>query len=66
MKDKNRVNGLEALNTDDGRMVANSEDIEKEILQFYGMLVGKPSDKLSGLDIEVLRNRNQVSVIHDY
>lgn len=46
---------MTTLTKDDGTLMSNHEDIENEILEFYGNLMGKANEYLAGINIVAMR-----------
>lgn len=46
---------------DDGTLLSNQKDIENEISEFYGNLMGKANENLVGIDIVSMREGSQLS-----
>jgi hypothetical protein len=52
---------LRAIYKEDGTLLTNHEDIEQEVLQLYGNLMGRADDNLRGIDIVAMRTGPQIS-----
>ncbi|KAK2357064.1 hypothetical protein QL285_094373 [Trifolium repens] len=60
LKAKHRQCALRAIYKEDGTLLTNHEDIEQEVLQLYGNLMGKADDNLRGIDIVAMRTGPQI------
>ncbi|XP_058784780.1 uncharacterized protein LOC131659636 [Vicia villosa] len=61
LREKNKKTSLSKLEDSYGNKMITFDDMEKEILQFYGDLIGHNTSKLVQVDIEVLRRGKQIS-----
>ncbi|XP_058741457.1 uncharacterized protein LOC131613836 [Vicia villosa] len=64
LKSKNKAAGIYALEDSNGMEVTGQDSIEREVLKFYGDLIGKASNQLRHINVEVLRSGNQLSHAH--
>ncbi|XP_058723365.1 uncharacterized protein LOC131595109 [Vicia villosa] len=60
LKEKNRQASLHKLEDKNGRSLTEFTDMENEILNFYGELIGTASPSLPHVDIEALRRGRQL------
>lgn len=63
VRGRNKVNGIHKLEDANEKIITDTKDREQEILRFYNALIGTPTAKLKHVDIEVLRNGNQLKDI---
>lgn len=61
IKAMRNANNMNILQTEDGTLITQSEEIEEEVLRFYKKLIGTAEAELNGIDIPVMRQRYQVS-----
>ncbi|KAI5385305.1 hypothetical protein KIW84_072053 [Lathyrus oleraceus] len=62
MNDKAKQNQTEmaSICREDGTILSNQDEIEMEILGFYGNLMGKANEELIGIDLVVMRGGPQL------
>ncbi|CAJ2661953.1 unnamed protein product [Trifolium pratense] len=61
IKAKQKQCDLKTLYREDGTMITSHEDIEHEVLNLYGNLMGKAEDNLDGIDIVAMREGPQIT-----
>ncbi|CAI8605706.1 unnamed protein product [Vicia faba] len=62
LKDRYKQAQINNLVDKDGKNLVDHDQIEKEVINFYQGLVGSAATSMKKIDIEVLRNGNQVKV----
>lgn len=60
LKSKNKQKVITHLCKDDGTNIFEQEDMEREILDFYGQLMGNAQPVMEGIDIEAMRYGNNL------
>ncbi|XP_056695746.1 uncharacterized protein [Spinacia oleracea] len=61
MKERYTRNSIDLLYDTAGRKLVTTEEIQKEICDFYKELVGSAADNLVGIDLDVVRKGNQLT-----
>ncbi|XP_058741632.1 uncharacterized protein LOC131614019 [Vicia villosa] len=61
LKIKNKALGIHALEDPNGMEITGHDNMEREVLRFYEDLIGKSSNQLRHINVEVLRNGAQLS-----
>ncbi|XP_058756718.1 uncharacterized protein LOC131629929 [Vicia villosa] len=61
VKGKHTSKALTMLIKDDDGVLNSQTDIEREIMAFYGTLIGKSDDELQGIDVGAMRRGAQIS-----
>ncbi|XP_058752429.1 uncharacterized protein LOC131625599 [Vicia villosa] len=55
LRSKQKLNMISRLHKDDGTVAESQQDIEEEVLRFYGSLMGNANTSIEGVDINHLR-----------
>ena len=58
---KNNSANMNMLQKEDGTLLTSQVDIEKEILDFYGNLMGREDDELNSIDVRAMRSGPQLN-----
>ncbi|KAI5428638.1 hypothetical protein KIW84_033588 [Lathyrus oleraceus] len=53
---------VRVLHRDDGVILNDQKDIEKELMDFYGSLMGKVANNLNHVDVEAMRSGRQINM----
>ncbi|CAK8563093.1 unnamed protein product [Lathyrus sativus] len=56
LKVRQNQSGMFSIYQDDGTILDRPEDIENEVLRFYGNLIGSVNSKLEGIDLVAMRD----------
>lgn len=62
MKTKSKTKSMRMVQTSDGTVLSTQAEIEQEVLEFYGNLMGKANHSLNHIDIGVMRKGRQVNM----
>ncbi|CAK8544062.1 unnamed protein product [Lathyrus sativus] len=62
LKSRTTTTNISQLYKDDGTCIHNQEDIEKEVCEFYGKLMGTREPIINTIDIDVMREGPQLSI----
>lgn len=62
LKAKHKHYGIHMLQKSDGSTATTQHELEEEILQFYGGLVGTSSRSMAGIDIVAMRKGRQLTI----
>jgi hypothetical protein len=63
VKGRNRIQSMNNITRQDGSVAHCQPEIEQEVLDFYGKLMGQKEDILEGINVAVMRDGPQIS--HD-
>lgn len=62
VKTKSKTKSMRMVQTSDGTVLSTQAEIEQEVLEFYGNLMGKANHSLNHIDIGVMRKGRQVNM----
>ncbi|PHT81810.1 hypothetical protein T459_14825 [Capsicum annuum] len=61
MKARASINNILVLKSLDGRMLQKSDDIEREIIQFYKGLLGTATTSIPAIDLTIMRQGSSIT-----